>query len=148
MVGLVIGNEYLHLYWSGASRTSQGIVILGSCQKALLGISSSVGVLCLHMRWIPKWRGHWVAFSSFSVPYFVPVFPLGRNNSGLKFWRWMDGPIPQLGAMPNLWIRSLQVLSPFCWVFPCQTFPCWGLDAFGDWYGAYSLQLLVGSCKL
>jgi hypothetical protein len=31
--------------------------------------------------------------------------------------RWVGGPIPQPEAMPNLWIWSLQVLSPLCWVF-------------------------------
>jgi hypothetical protein len=35
---------YLHLYWSGADRTSQEIVISGSCQQALLDVSNSVGV--------------------------------------------------------------------------------------------------------
>ena len=29
----------------------------------------------------------------------------------------MGGPIPQLGALPNLWIWSLQVLPPLCWAF-------------------------------
>jgi hypothetical protein len=36
--------EYLHLYWSGTGRTSQGTAIPGSCQQALLGISSGVGI--------------------------------------------------------------------------------------------------------
>jgi hypothetical protein len=26
-------------------------------------------------------------------------FLLDRNNSGLKIWRWVGGPIPQLGVM-------------------------------------------------
>ena len=69
------------------------------------------------MGWIPRWGSLWMAFPSVSAPLFVPVFPLDRSNSGLKFWRWVGGPIPQLGAMPNLWIWSLQVLSPLCWVF-------------------------------
>ena len=46
-----------------------------------------------------------------SLPHFVPVLPLDRSNSGLKFWRWVGGPIPQPGTVPNLWIWSLQVLS-------------------------------------
>jgi hypothetical protein len=44
-------------------------------------------------------------------------FYLFTLTSGLKFWRCVGGPIPQPGAMPNLWIWSLQVLSPLCWVF-------------------------------
>jgi hypothetical protein len=39
-----------------------------------------------------------MAFPSVSAPLFVPVFPLDRSNSGLKFWRWVGGPIPQLGS--------------------------------------------------
>jgi hypothetical protein len=45
----MFGCEYLHLYWSGASRTSQGPVISSSYQQALLGISNSVEVWCLQM---------------------------------------------------------------------------------------------------
>jgi hypothetical protein len=41
----MVGCEYLHLYWSGAGRTSQGTAIPGSCQQALLGNSNSVRVL-------------------------------------------------------------------------------------------------------
>ena len=38
--------------------------------------------------------------------------PLDRNNSGLKILRWVGGSIPQPGAMPKLWIWSIEVLSP------------------------------------
>ena len=38
----MVGCKYLHLYWSGAGRTSQGTAIPGSCQQVLLGISDSV----------------------------------------------------------------------------------------------------------
>ena len=36
-----------------------------------------------------------MAFLSVSAPFFVPVFSSERSNSGLKFLRWVDGPIPQ-----------------------------------------------------
>jgi hypothetical protein len=65
-------------------------------------------------------EGH--SFSLCSIS-FVPVFPLDRNNSGLKNLRWMGGPIPQLGAMPIYWRWSLRVLSPFCWVFQLKSSP-------------------------
>ena len=58
-----------------------------------------------------------MVFPSVSVPFFVPVFPLGRNISGLKSLRWVGGAIPQLVVMPIYWRWSLQVLSPLCWVF-------------------------------
>jgi len=43
-LSLVVGCEHPHLYWSGASRTSQGTAIPGSCQQELLDISNSVGI--------------------------------------------------------------------------------------------------------
>jgi hypothetical protein len=38
--------------------------------------------------------------SSVSAPLFVHAFPLNKNNSGLKFLRWMGSPIPELGVVP------------------------------------------------
>jgi hypothetical protein len=35
----------------------------------------------------------------------------------------VGSPILQLGAMPNHWIWSLQVLSPLCWVFQLMSSP-------------------------
>jgi hypothetical protein len=51
------------------------------------------------------------------------VFPLDRNNSGLKFLRWIGGPIPPLGAMSIYWRWSLQALSSLCWVFRLMSAP-------------------------
>jgi len=56
----------------------------------------------------PRRGSLWMALPSVSAPLFVPVCPLDRSNSGLKFWRWMGALIPQLGAKPNLWIWSQQ----------------------------------------
>jgi len=55
------------------------------------------------------------------------VFPLDRNNSGLKILRWLGGPIPQLRAVPSYWRWPLQILSPLCWVFQLMSFPFWEL---------------------
>jgi hypothetical protein len=112
-----------HLYWSGSGRASQETATSGSCQQALLGISNSVWVWCLYMGWIPRWCSLWMAFPSVSTPLFVPVFLLDRSNSVLIVLRWVCGPIPQLGAMPNLWILSPWVLSPLCWVFQLMSSP-------------------------
>jgi hypothetical protein len=90
--------EHLYLYWLGSGRASQETAISNSWQQALLGISNSVWVWYLHARWIPRWGSLWMAFPSVSALLFVPVFPLDRNNSGLKFWRWVSGPISQLGG--------------------------------------------------
>ena len=37
----MVSCKYLHLYWLGAGRASQGTAIPGSCHQALLGISNS-----------------------------------------------------------------------------------------------------------
>jgi hypothetical protein len=55
---------------------------------------------------------------SFSLYFiFCPCFPLYRNNSGLKILRWVGCPVPPLGVMLIYLMWSLQVLSPFCWIF-------------------------------
>jgi len=64
MLSPMVGWEYLHLYWSGSSKASQGTAIPGSCQHALLGISNSDPVWWLHMGWIPRWGSLWMAFPS------------------------------------------------------------------------------------
>ena len=64
-----------------------------------------------------------MAFPSVSALVVIPAFPLESNSSGLKFLRWVGGPIPQLGAMPIYWRWSLQVLSPCCWVFQLMSSP-------------------------
>ena len=72
----VVVCEYLHLYWLGAGRTSQGTAIPGSCQQVLLCISNSMGVWCLLMGWIPRWGGVWMVFPSGSVPFFLSLSSL------------------------------------------------------------------------
>ena len=103
-------------YWSGSGRFSQESAVSDSHHQARLGSCNSVWVCCLHVGWI---------FPSVSAPLFVPLVPLDRNSSGLKFWRWVGGPTPQSGTMPNLWICSQQVLPPFCWMFQLMS-STWG----------------------
>ena len=91
----MIGCKYLHLYWSGAGRTSQGTAIPGFCHQVLLGMSNSVHIGCLQMGWIPGEEGSLLmAFSSVSL-----LISLERNISGVKILRWVGGLIPQLGAV-------------------------------------------------
>jgi hypothetical protein len=63
---------------------------------------------------------------------FALAFPLDRDNSGLKIFRWVGGPIPTLGDISIYWRWSLQVLSPCCWVF-------WLLDIMSSPTGTGSL---------
>jgi hypothetical protein len=65
-----------------------------------------------------------MAFHSFSALPLVPVFPLHKNNSGLKFWRWVVDP-SLTGAMYNLWIWSPEVLPALCGAFQQMSFK-WG----------------------
>ena len=69
----------------------QGTGIPGSSQQGLLGISNSLGVWCLHMGSL------WMAFPSVCIPFYVSVFPLHRNISGLKTLSSMVGSILKLG---------------------------------------------------
>ena len=48
--------------------------------------------------------------------FFVLEFPLDKNNSGLKFLRWV-------GALTLYWGLPLQVLSHLCWGFQLMSFP-------------------------
>jgi hypothetical protein len=98
---------YLHLYWPGSGRTSQGTAIPGFCQQAIFGISNNVWVWCQKMGWMPRWGSPWMAFPSVSAPLFVTEFPFDKRNSGLIFLRWVGGTIPQPGTMPIHWIQSL-----------------------------------------
>jgi hypothetical protein len=123
------GCEYLHQYWSGADRMAQGTAIPGSSQQAL-GISNSVQVLYLQMKWIPRWDSLWMAFPSVSVPFyfilfyfilfyfilfFCPSLSFGQGHFWVNnFWvnnEMCGRPIPQLGVLPISWGWSLQVLS-------------------------------------
>ena len=71
------------------------------------------------------WSLDGLSFSLCSI--FVPAFPLDRDDSGLKHFRWVGGPIPPLGALSIYWRRSLQVLSPYCWVFQLMS------STLGSW---------------
>ena len=86
----MVGCKQPHLYWSGSGRASQETAVPGSCQQALLGICNSVWFWYLHVGWIPRWGSLQMAFPSDSAPLFVSVFPLDRNNSLLKIWRYVE----------------------------------------------------------
>jgi hypothetical protein len=76
-----------------------------------------------------------MAFPSISAPFFfVPAFPLHRNNTELKTLRWLGGPIPQLGAMAIWWIGSLQVVSCLCWVFWLMSLPLLPRNLLLPWH--------------
>jgi hypothetical protein len=82
----------------------------------------------------PQVGSLWMAFPLVSAPHFVPVFPLDRSNSWLKIWRWVGGPISQLGAFPNLWIWSLQLLLSLCWAFQLISFPLGPRSLLLSWH--------------
>jgi len=53
-----------------------------------------------------------------SLSTLCPCISFRQEEFWVKVLRWVDGPIPQCGAIvTNLWIWSLQVLSPLCSVF-------------------------------
>ena len=66
-----------------------------------------------------------MAFPYVSVPFFVPVFSLDRDMTGLKCLRCMvGGLILQLEVVPIYWRWSLQVVvSSLCWAFWLKSSP-------------------------
>jgi hypothetical protein len=54
---------------------------------------------------------------------FCPFISFRQEQFGLKFLRRVGGPLSQMGAVPNLSTRSLQVLSSLCWVFQLMSPP-------------------------
>jgi hypothetical protein len=52
-----------------------------------------------------------------------PHISFGQGQFWVTILRRVGGPIPQQGAVPNLWMCSRQVLSPLCWVFQLMSFP-------------------------
>lgn len=122
MLSSMVSRNHLHLHWSGSSRASEETAILGSWQQVPLDISKSIWVWCLHnvcwlyMGSIPRWGSLCMVFLSVSALFFVPGFPLNRSNSELKFWGgWVALSLNQ--EVSNLWICSLEVLSPLCRIF-------------------------------
>ena len=77
---------------------------------------------------IPGW-----SFLQSLFHFFVLFLPLDRNISGLKTLRWVDAPMPLLGAMPICWRWSLQVLSPPSLHILDKVIP------FGSWESLFSL---------
>jgi hypothetical protein len=74
MLSPMVGCEHPHLFQSGSGRASQETAISGSCQQALLGISNSDWVWCLHRGWIPRWGNLLMAFPSVSIPCLILHF--------------------------------------------------------------------------
>lgn len=81
-----------------------------------------------------------MGFPSVFAPHLSPVFTLHRSNSGFKIWRGVGGPITHLGALPNLYIWSLQVLFPFFWVFYIILSPLGPGRLLLNWYLVFSVD--------
>jgi hypothetical protein len=86
------------------------------------------------MGWIQRQDGLCLFLSLCSI-FFVPKFPLDRNNLGLNILGWVGGLIPPLEVM-SIYVRwSLQVLSPCCW-------DCWVFQLMSSPLGPGSLSHL------
>ena len=98
-LSLMVGCKCLHLYWSGASRTSQETAISGSFHQALLGIRNSMAVCCQQVGKVPKWGWLWMAFPSVSVLIFVP---LCHGST------WSSMGSLECGSLKARWVRIQQ----------------------------------------
>ena len=56
-----------------------------------------------------------LSFSLYST--LCPCISFRQEQFWVKNLKSVRGPITQLGAVPNLWIWSLQIPSPLCWIF-------------------------------
>jgi hypothetical protein len=76
MFSSISGCEYLCLSQSGTGKALQRSAIPDSCQQALVVINNSVWFGVCRWDGSLEWGSLWMAFSSISVPSFVPAFPL------------------------------------------------------------------------
>jgi hypothetical protein len=65
----MVGCKYLHLSQSVVGRASQRTAMPGFFLHTQHGLSNSVRIWCVCMRWVPSWAGHWVTFLSVSAPF-------------------------------------------------------------------------------
>jgi len=88
MLSPMVGCEHSHLYWSDSGKNSQRYLYQSPIRKCFLTLTivSGFGVC----RWDWSLGGAVSGWSLLqSAPLFVPAFPLGRNNSELKFLWWV-----------------------------------------------------------
>ena len=89
-----------------------------------------------------------MAFISVCAPLFVSVLLLDMSNSGLKFWRWVCCPIPQLGAQPCLssGYGLDRFFSPMCGisdnVIPIGSWEVLAFLAFGTFWLLFQIPIL------
>jgi hypothetical protein len=69
----------------------------------------------------PKWDVSGWPFLH-SLLHFCPCISFRQEHFWVKIKKGRY-PIPQPWAMPNLWMWSLEVFSPLCWVFQLMTPP-------------------------
>jgi hypothetical protein len=87
------------LYWSGAGRASQGTAIhYQALVRKLFMVSAIVSGFSAY-----RWDGSSGGMASGwpflqSLLHSVSALPLDKNNSGLKFLRWVGDLVPQLRA--------------------------------------------------
>jgi len=77
-----------------STRASQETSISGSCQQALLGISNSVWVWCLHVRWIPRWGSLWNGLSFSPCSTLCPCISFRQEKYWVKIFEkggWPHG---------------------------------------------------------
>jgi hypothetical protein len=87
-----------------------------SCQQALPGISKYLGLVSV-CRMTPRWDCPWMACPSVSVPLLVPVFPLDRSNSGLKFCERWVAPALNMRLFLTSGYGLYRFSPPLGWVF-------------------------------
>ena len=129
---LMVGSKHPPLLWSVAGQTSPGTATLGSCPQVLLNHRKNVRFgVCRHDvssgGVVPR-----LALPSVSDPGFCPWSSFGQEHFWIKkkkkTLRWVDGSIPQPGAVPIYWRWSPQVLSPSSLHTTAKVIPTWSQE--------------------
>ena len=112
----MVGFDHLHPYWSRSGRASSG----DSCIRPLSASTSWHQQYCLRLVsacGMDPEVGQFLDDLSFSLcSTLCPCISFRQEQFWVNILRMRSGPIPQLGAMPNLWI-CLHSFSPLCCVF-------------------------------
>ena len=135
----MVGCKHPNLYWSGSGRASQETDILGAFQLANTLASPIVTGFGVY-----KWDGSLSGAQSLGGLFFSLFSTLCQCISFRQEQFWVNifemggWSLSSIGAMPNLCIWSLQVLSPICWIIQLMSSPLSPGNLLLSWHLGFS----------
>ena len=107
----MVGCQHSPLYLLGSGGASQETAVTGSCQQALLASAVVSGLVTVYGM-DPQVAQSLDGFSFNLCFTLCPCISFRQEPFWVKNLEMSGYPIFQLGPLPNLWIWSLQTLSP------------------------------------